>query len=275
MGSPCELVCESHKRSEAVELAHLVAREAWRIEDKFSRYLDGNIIADINSAAGRPVDVDAETAELLNFANTLYELSEGRFDVTSGVLRRAWVFDGGDNIPDQVQIDGLLSKVGWQRVCWQPPALTMAAGMEIDLGGIGKEYAVDRCASMVRAQGESPCLVNFGGDLVATDAPRQRRRWKVAIEGDSEDTPERIIELKHGALATSGDARRFLLKEGVLYSHILNPLTGWPVPDAPRSVTVAAASCTQAGMISTLAMLEGNAAEEFLEAQDVRYWCRR
>ena len=78
-----------------------------------------------------------------------------------------------------------------------------------------------------------------------------------------------------GALATSCDSRRFLLRDGVRYSHILDPRNGWPVEGAPRSVTVAADTCTQAGMLSTLAMLEGDNAEAFLGAQGVKYWCRR
>lgn len=151
----------------------------------------------------------------------------------------------------------------------------MPEGMEIDFGGIGKEYAVDRCGRLINKAGGNPCLVNFGRDLVATAAPAHRRRWTVAIEGDSVDAPDRIIDLKHGALATSGDARRFLLKNGVRYSHSLDPTTGWPVPDAPQSITIAADSCVEAGLISTLAMLKGAAAENFLEAQDVVFWCRR
>ena len=85
----------------------------------------------------------------------------------------------------------------------------------------------------------------------------------------------RLIDLRQGALATSGDARRFLLHDGVRYGHILNPWTGWPIPDAPHSVTVAADTCTQAGMLSTLAMLQGQGAEAFLKEQGVRNWCRR
>jgi thiamine biosynthesis lipoprotein len=275
MGSPCEMVCEARKRSDALELTALVAAEAWRIEDKFSRYLDGNIIDQINSAAGASLEVDDETAELLDFAVTLYELSEHRFDITSGALRRAWHFDGSDQVPAQERIGNALQWVGWHQVDWHRPVLQMPAGMEIDLGGIGKEYAVDRCALLVREQGGSPCLVNFGGDLVATDASRRHRKWKVAIEGVALDEPNRIIDLKQGALATSGDARRFLVKDGIRYSHILDPTTGWPVPDAPRSITIAADTCVQAGMISTLAMLKGAAAETFLAAQGVKFWCRR
>jgi thiamine biosynthesis lipoprotein len=275
MGSPCELVCEARKRRDALELSQLVAAEAWRIEDKFSRYLAGNIVDRINSAAGKPVEIDDETADLLDFAATLYRLSEHRFDITSGVLRRVWRFDGGDRIPSEESVKDVLRLVGWHRVAWQRPVLEMPLGMEIDLGGIGKEYAVDRCAALAREEGGSPCLVNFGGDLAATGRPGRRRSWKVAIEGDEPGAPHRIIDLKQGALATSGDARRFLLKNGIRYGHILDPITGWPVPDAPRSITIAADTCVEAGMISTLAMLKGAEAENFLAAQDLVCWCRR
>jgi len=84
-----------------------------------------------------------------------------------------------------------------------------------------------------------------------------------------------VLELERGALATSGDARRFLQKDGIRYGHILNPRTGWPVRDAPRSVTVAASSCTEAGLLSTLALLHGADAEVFLEQQGVGHWLLR
>lgn len=275
MGSPCELVCEAPKRAHALRLTGRVAAEAWRIEEKFSRYLEGNIVARINAASGKTIEVDEETADLLDFAVTLYDLSEHRFDITSGVLRRVWRFDGSDCIPGVSEVEAVMQLVGWHRVSWQRPYLQMPAGMEIDLGGIGKEYAVDRCAALIREEGGDPCLVNFGGDLVATEAPDRRRHWKVAIEGDSATEADRIVNLKQGALATSGDARRFLLKDGRRYSHILDPTTGWPVPDAPRSITIVADTCVEAGAVSTLAMLKGAAAEGFLKAQTAAFWCRR
>jgi thiamine biosynthesis lipoprotein len=89
------------------------------------------------------------------------------------------------------------------------------------------------------------------------------------------ELPAQQIDLGRGALATSGDARRFLIRNGKRYGHILDPLTGWPVANAPRSITVAASSCTQAGMLSTLALLHGAQAERFLDAEGVRYWCLR
>ena len=275
MGSPCEVVCECVKRGDATDLSQLAAEEAWRIEDKFSRYRGGSAVTRINEANGEAITVDDETADLLDFAATLFELSDERFDITSGVLRHVWTFDGSANVPRQADIDTVRQNIGWSRVTWHRPELQMPKGMEIDLGGIGKEYAVDRAAKRLREEGAPPCLVNFGGDLATTAPARLRRCWRVGIEGESPNVPERRIDLRQGALATSGDARRFLEKDGVRYGHILDPLTGWPIPDAPRSITVAAESCTQAGIISTLAMLKGAEAEGFLEAQNVRWWCRR
>src|SRR5579863_7599203 len=97
--------------------------------------------------------------------------------------------------------------------------------------------------------------------------------WRVGIERpDTDRSAAMLLDLEYGALATSGDSHRFLLKESLRYSHILDPRTGWPVANAPRSVTVAASSCTEAGLLATLAMLHGEGARTFLEEQDARHW---
>ncbi len=275
MGSPCEVLLEYGDRRSVTEGIDAVAAEAWRIENKFSRYLDDNIVQRINSARGEPVVVDDETARLLDFATTLHELSQGRFDITSGALREVWTFDGSDRIPSADAVRSALERVGWHQARWDRPQLTLQPGMEIDLGGIGKEYAVDRCVEALREADIGPGLVNFGGDLGVTGPPGRRNAWKVAVEGETACSAALLVDLRQGALATSGDARRFLLKDGVRYSHILDPTTGWPVADAPSSVTVAADTCTQSGMLSTLSMLRGWKAEAFLDAQKSRYWCRR
>ncbi len=278
MASPCEILIESDDRDEAARLTELAAREAWRIEDKFSRYRTDNIVGRINAAGGEPVAVDEETASLLDFAETLHSLSNGRFDITSGVLREVWTFDGGDRIPSAQAVKDVVQRVGWDRVTWKRPVLRLQSGMQIDLGGIGKEYAVDRIAARLRDAATCGGLVNFGGDLAVTCAPRDRRAWRVGIEPVSvtdHQHQETVLKIATGALATSGDSRRFVLKDGVRYSHILDPRSGWPVDGAPRSITVAADTCTQAGMLSTLAMLEGYNAEAFLDGEGVRYWCRR
>lgn len=276
MGSPCELLVDTNDEKLALKLLQLVAAEAWRIEDKFSRYLPGNIVAKINESNGQVVTVDDETANLLDFSATLYELSERRFDITSGVLQKVWIFDGSDRVPTGESIRQIMGYVGWHRVSWQRPQIRLQRGMQIDLGGIGKEYAVDQAASQVKQQASCPCLINFGGDLAATGDIRQPDGWQVGIEApDREGTAQTLIALRTGALATSGDSRRFLLKDGIRYSHILNPLTGWPIEHAPDSITVAADTCTQAGTLTTLAMLNGADAEVFLQQQQVQFWCLR
>ena len=275
MASPCEVHLAPIEERTAAEIVTLVADEAWRIEAKFSRYRPDGIVARINAAGGEPVTVDAETERLLDYGAALHALSDGRFDITSGVLRRAWKFDGGDGVPSAEAVRRLLRHVGWTRVRWQRPVVALEPGMEVDFGGIGKEYAVDRAAALA-AGATDRCLINFGGDLRALGPDGAGRPWRVGIESiDLPDAADRIVDLARGALATSGDTRRFLLKDGRRYGHILDPRTGWPVRDPPRSVTVAADTCTQAGMLATLAMLQGREAEAFLAAQGARYWCAR
>ena len=259
-------------------VAERVADCAWRIEDKYSRYRRGNIVDEINTAGGRAVTVDEETAKLLDFAATLHDLSDGLFDITSGVLRRAWTFDGGTRVPTQAEIDALLPLVGWDKVQWSRPKLRLlpehAARLRRHRQGVRRRPGrADRRATSAAAA----ALVNFGGDLAVSRPRADGRPWRVGIEDPAvrARAASRVLELRHGALATSGDTHRFVLADGTRYSHILDPRSGWPVSDAPRSVTVAAATCTQAGMLTTLAVLEGCNAERFLEAEQVPHWVQR
>jgi len=270
--SDYEVLLPAMSRHAALALGKVAAQEAWRVEKKYSRYRDDSVTAWIHRNRGTVLELDAETASLLDFAQQCFELSEGLFDITSGVLRRAWTFDGSDRMPDPASIERLLPSVGFNKLRWNPPLLMLPDGMELDFGGIGKEYAVDRAFDLLAARDWTPFLVNFGGDLRA-NRPPSHGPWQVGIERpDAERDAIMLLDLEHGALATSGDSRRYLMKDGVRYGHILNPRTGWPVPRSPRSVTVAASSCTEAGLIATMAMLRGDRARAFLDEQGVRSW---
>ena len=275
MASPCEVHIEIASRTQAEVLARLAMQEAQRIEQIFSRYRDDNLVWQINNSAGQAVTVDEEFGRMLDFASTCFELSDGLFDVTSGVLRKAWNFDGSDNLPAAEAVNALLPNVGWQRARWCFPQFTLPDGMQIDFGGIAKEYAVDRSLARLDAASHgAPCLVNYGGDLHANKPPTSKQAWQVGIEKTNVVAPDACVQLTKGALATSGNAHRFLLKDGVRYSHVLNPRTGWPIAGAPASVTVAGDTCLQAGMLSTIATLKGPDAETFLQEQDVQFWCQ-
>ena len=277
MASPCELLIDTQDENLAKQLTSIAQAEVTRIEKKFSRYRTDNLLHQINHGHGQPVTIDDETYRLLQFANTCFELSDGMFDLSSGVLRKAWNFNGSDQLPSPELVSSLLPLVGWQRLRFKHNELIMPADMELDFGGIGKEYAVDCVAKLCnQLEPKLSVVVNFGGDIQVTCPRKHEQYWHIGIESlQGEDLTAQLLHIKAGGLATSGDARRFLLKDGKRYSHILNPNTGYPVEDAPRSVTVAASHCIQAGLLATLALLQGPEAEQFLLNQNVQFWCYR
>lgn len=273
MASPCSVLVNTEDASEADRLTRVAAGEALRIEHSFSRYRSDNIVHRINHSDGSRVAVDEETAKLLDYAATCYEISDGLFDISSGVLRRVWRFDGGTLVPSRRAVSELLEFVGWEKVDYDGTGIRLPAGMQIDFGGIGKEYAVDRAAALLAEKTERPFLVNFGGDLYASGERPGGRPWGIGID-DPSRTGEAVlyrVELRSGGLATSGDARRFVRYRGRRLGHILDPRTGWPVEGAPQAVTVIASTCLEAGTLSTLAYLQGRGAKEFLQAQGVHF----
>ncbi|KGJ91981.1 FAD:protein FMN transferase [Colwellia psychrerythraea] len=283
MASPCEVIIQTQDKRLAMQVAQCVSREVWRIEDKYSRYDERSICSRINSSTGEKVAIDEETFLLLNFAEQCYQLSDGLFDLSSGVLRKVWSFDGASgecqHFPEVSDVSQLLRLVGWNRVVYDQKTITLPPSMELDFGGIGKEYAVDRSILLAKKLTDEPMLVNLGGDLAVTGPRLNGQPWQVAIEHPDCDAlgqpQDMIVALKQGALATSGDARRYLIKEGVRYGHVLNAKTGWPIINAPRSITTVAPQCIQAGILATLALLQGEHAEKFLTQQDITFWARR
>jgi len=274
MACPCEVLLRTDSEGDARQLASLAFDEAQRIERKFSRYREDNIVAAINGSGGRPVTLDPETAQLLRYADSCFALSDGLFDVTSGILRRAWRFDGGEFTPDTAQIESLLLLVGWNHARLDDCTLTLLPGMEIDLGGLGKEYAVDRVCRLLQDASDVGAMVNFGGDIAVVDAADPGEAWVVGLaDPESPDRPIGDIELSRGAITTSGVSYRHCYVNGRRLGHILDPRTGWPVAEPPRSVTVVGDFCMEAGMLTTLAMLQGSEAERFLSGQGVTFHC--
>ncbi len=270
MASPCQMLIEAPAHFDPSSLFHNVAKEALRIEHKFSRYRDDNLLYRINQH--ELCELDDETLSLMNFAQQCYELSDGLFDVTSGVLRRIWQFKTLKALPSQAQVNALLPLIGWEKVLFTGRQLQLPEGMEIDLGGIGKEYAVDRCWQMLNEQCPWPFLLNFGGDLRVSGPRKNNQSWRTGVENPDGKHPTAVLEIKSGAITTSGTAMQHVEFNGVRYGHILNPKTGWPVERPPLSITVAAATCIEAGLLSTLAMLQGDNARSFLEEQGVTFW---
>jgi thiamine biosynthesis lipoprotein len=150
--------------------------------------------------------------------------------------------------------------------------IILPQGMQIDFGGIGKEYAADLCAALSPDALGHSVLVNLGGDVVAKGARVDHTPWKIGIETkEGGGNVWKKIPLSQGAIATSGDVYKSIIRNGKRYGHIINALTGFPVTHSPRTVTIAAPNCTEAGMLSTLAILQGENAEIFLEEKERPY----
>lgn len=253
-----------------------MADEVWRIEKKYSRYLINSPLSEINNSAGHYVNIDQETYQLLHVSDVLWEESGGMFDISSGIFRKIWNFKNQDNIPTPQEIEEVLSFVGWKKIQFDQQKVRLNEGMQIDFGGIGKEYAADRCSGISDESIGTSILVNLGGDVVAKGPRLSGDPWGVVIESkEANGKPWKIIPLYNGAIATSGDAYKYILYNGKRYSHIINALTGYPGLNAPNSITVIAPNCTEAGMLSTVAMLKGNNAEVFLEEQGRPFWIQR
>jgi thiamine biosynthesis lipoprotein len=273
MSSGCEIRLDGDDEPALADAAQLAIDEVHRIEAKYSRYRADSIVSRINAAAGHGVmiEVDEETASLLDFAGQLHALSDGLFDITSGVLRRAWDFRAG-RLPEAAMLQSLLPLMGWSQVAWQDRRIHLPrVGMELDFGGFGKEYAADRAMAALAAAGQRHGFVNLGGDIRVLGPRADGSAWHFGIQHPRQ-TEGTIagVDMVEGALASSGDYERFFEQGGKRYCHILDPRTGWPV-SSWASVSVTAPACVAAGALSTIAMLKGEQALDFLATQGATY----
>lgn len=260
MAAENEVQLHARDAEEAAQLAGLAIEEVARIEAKYSRYRAGSIVSRINEAAGGdPVPVDAETRALLAYADACWRQSEGLFDATSGVLRRVWSFREGTNrVPRDEELAKMLPLVGWQHVELQASSVRLAKpGMELDFGGFGKEYAVDRAVAVLAGCGVASAMVNLAGDVGILGAHPDGSPWRMGIRHPRRaDALVATLPVDSGAVATSGDYERFIEVDGVRHCHVLDPRTGRSARGL-RSVTVHAPSCLVAGSATTVAMLKG------------------
>jgi thiamine biosynthesis lipoprotein len=272
MASHCEVRLAGPDEDSAGTLARQAIAEVQRIEAAYSRYRNDSIVGRINACAGRePVACDEETCQLLDYADDLYRCSDGLFDITSGVLRRAWDFRQ-PRLPDPARLRALLALVDWRAVRRRGRSIMLPRmGMEIDFGGFGKEYAADRAAVLLQQLGVRHGYVNLGGDLRVIGPQPDGRPWRIGIQHPREAAGVAAgIDISEGALATSGDYERYIDIAGRRYCHILDPRTGMPVSHW-RSVSVLAPFAVLAGSVATMTMLKQAEGRAFLAASGVSY----
>jgi len=276
MAADNELQIHACDERAAREAATRAIAEVARIEAKYSRYRGDSMLSRINAqAGGAPVPIDAESHALLAYADACYRQSGGLFDPTSGVLRRAWRFDTA-RVPGETELAPLLRLIGWEKVELAPESVRLTLpGMELDFGGFGKEYAVDRAAQVLASEGLASAMVNLAGDVSILGPQPGGVPWQVGIRHPRrEGALVATLPVSSGAIATSGDYERFVEVEGVRHCHVLDPRSGRSARGL-RSVTVHAPSCLVAGSATTIAMLKGAGGVAWLREQELPFLCVR
>src|SRR6185312_9604263 len=245
MGTELRVVASTPDQPRADVAIDAVFREFDRLDAMMSVWKDGSDIVRLNAAAGgHPVAVSRETREVLQVANQISEQTGGRFDVTFAALSGLWKFDYQDkdnSVPDPKDIATRLPFIDYRDLVVDDGAGTAflkRKGMRVNLGGIGKGYAVDRAVDIMRRAGLRDFMIQAGGDMFVSGRKNDRPR-RVGIR-DPRGPADRIfaaLDLADGTFSTSGDYERFFMKDGVRYHHILDLRTGQPARLC-RSVTL-------------------------------------
>jgi FAD:protein FMN transferase len=272
MGTVCKIDFGHPARARAGDFRTRVLAWLDGFEGKFSRFRPDSLVSQINRAAGREwVEIDEEAASLFALCDWFHWITRGIFDPTGLPLLQLWDYHvPRPALPSGEQIHQALALLGWKKFQRNGNRVFLPEpGMGLDLGGIGKEYAVDRVIELAAAQGIADCIVDFGHDLRVRGEPPEKGPWRIGLEDPAD--PARCwggVAVRDRAVTSSGDYFRHFEIGGRRYGHILDPRTGQPVANGCRSATVVAPTCTEAGILSTTAFILGpRDGLEFLEHQ--------
>jgi thiamine biosynthesis lipoprotein len=263
MGTSFEIYVYAPDRERASELFEAAFDEIERVEQALSNYRSSSELSRINAiAADAPVVTDPEVFALLERAFDYSRQSDGAFDVTVGKLMKAWgFFRGAGRYPSNEELARARAQTGWQRVKLDQRARSaffLTRGIELDLGGIGKGYALDCVARVLRDGGVTAALINSGSSSIyAIGAPPGKAGWPVRVSDPLERT--RILStilLKDQSLSTSGNYEKFFQLNGRTYCHIMDPRSGRPV-EGMLQTSVIAPEATDSDALSTAVFVMG------------------
>ncbi|MCB5162419.1 FAD:protein FMN transferase [Marinomonas algarum] len=225
--------------------------------------------------AGESANVSEELAYVIDKALLISEMSDGEYDVTVGPLVNLWGFGPGnrnDVVPSQNQIDEAKERVGYQYLTLDDRLLSKQKSIYVDLSSIAKGYGVDAVAQVLERKGITSYLVEVGGEIVSKGTKLDDVPWRIAVESPAggHDIAERIIDVTDVAMATSGDYRNYFEKNGIRYSHTINPVTGRPITHRLVSVTVIDKTATMAdGLATAITVLGPKKGFEFAQEHGV------
>ena len=261
MSTDCRVQFQCGDPALAGQFGNTVLDWVAAFEAKYSRFLPDSLISRINDAAGeRWVEIDGETEALFDLCQELLFFTRGVFDPTALPLMKLWNWKAAKPaIPTAAQIRGALELVGWRKVQRRAGGIFLPRrGMMIDLGGIGKEYAVDRVMTMGLEQGLRNILVDFGQDVRVHGESPKKAPWCIGLENPQEvGKCWTSLLVNNHAVATSGDYLRHFVHEGRRYGHIVDPRDGYPANNGVLAASVISPHCTFAGIVSTAAVILG------------------
>ena len=241
----------------------------YELESKFSVTDTESDIYNINHNSGGAVSPD--TDELLKLALTLCERSEGALDISIYPVVQAWGFTSGENrIPSEAELEELLRLVDYRAVSVdENNNVTLAPGMEIDLGSVAKGYTGNRLVELLSENGVTNAVLNLGGNVHVIGSKPNGEAWKVAVTDPSGEGYAGMLKVVDKAVITSGGYERFFEQDGVRYHHIIDPTTGYPANNDFLSVTVIGSNGAVCDALSTALFVMGpDRATEFWKKSD-------
>ncbi len=268
MGTSYRVTVPGTSSLDAQLIGATVQAELDLVDSRMSTYRPESELSRLNRhRSTAPFPLSPETLEVLQLARSISEATDGAFDVTVGPLVEAWGFGPSkvDSPPATEDLARLRSTTGWEKLALDSvgsSAVKSVPELQFDLSGIAKGYAVDRIADHLSRTGFTDHLVEVGGEVRVRGANPSGGPWRLGVErpDGTGRLVQRILPVRIGGLATSGDYRNFRLIDGERYSHVIDPRTGWPAASLVASATVLDPSAARADGLATAMLVLGETA---------------
>lgn len=234
LGSPFEVTAVANDTVQANEYIDLAVAEVKRIENLISDWIPTTQISEINRNAGlKPVKVDTEVFELVERAIKISQITNGAFDISYASMDKIWKFDGSMEVmPTEEAIKKSVAKIGYKNIILNPKEHTIflkLEGMKLGLGGIGQGYIADKVKNLLYAKGCLSGIINVSGDINAWGKQPDGKPWTVGIVNPlNKNKIFATFPIEDSAVETSGSYEKYVIFDGIRYSHIIDPRTGYP-----------------------------------------------
>ena len=261
------------------EISQKITKELTQLNDIFSTYTKNSELSKINAFSNlhRKIKISSKLYEVLFLAKQIFHFTDGFFDVTVHPLIQLWGFEKKKFIfPSKQKLKEVKKKVDGNAYVLQRKLndswFIKKKNISIDLSSIAKGYAVDKIKELLHKEKITNCLIEIGGEMFASGR-KLSQKWQVGIVHPNKKEIAKVVSLQNRGMATSGNYENFFITNKILYSHILNPKTGYPIKTSLCSVTVFAESCMLADALATALLAMGNNAFSFAKKNNLSVFC--